>query len=133
MDTQRVSGGSPRQKGGNGGHSESASLGDRTDRPLNPATLSNPMVVYRPSLTPNELLVLELVALGLTSREIASLHRVSRQSVTFHIANLFDKLGAQVRAELVARAYTQAVLAVARWPPERSTGANEALSSSRIP
>ena len=41
--------------------------------------------------------VLELVALGLSSREIAQRLWISRQGVTYHIGNLFVKLRASTR------------------------------------
>src|SRR6185436_5721910 len=51
-------------------------------------------------LTPAENRILELVALGLPSREIAGRMSVTRQAVTWHIGNLFMKLGAENRAGL---------------------------------
>lgn len=71
--------------------------------------------VRRP--TAAELRVLQLVALGLSSREIASRLWVSRQAVTYHIGNLFMKLHADSRAGLVARAYTVGVFSPGVWPP----------------
>ena len=68
-------------------------------------------------LTPAELRVLQLVAIGLTSREIAERLWVSRQAVTYHIGNLFMKLRADSRAGLVARAYANGVLSPGTWPP----------------
>jgi DNA-binding CsgD family transcriptional regulator len=68
-------------------------------------------------ITPAELRVLQLVALGLTSREIAERLWVSRQAVTYHIGNLLMKLRADSRAGLVARAYAMGVLAPGTWPP----------------
>jgi DNA-binding CsgD family transcriptional regulator len=68
-------------------------------------------------ITPGELRVLQLVALGLTSREIAGRLWVSRQAVTYHIGNLLMKLRADSRAGLVARAYAIGVLSPGTWPP----------------
>jgi DNA-binding CsgD family transcriptional regulator len=68
-------------------------------------------------LTRGEFRVLELVALGLPSRDIAARLWVSRQAVTYHIGNLFTKLRAETRAGLVARAYALGILAPAVWPP----------------
>lgn len=64
-----------------------------------------------------EIRVLELVALGLSSREIADSLWVSRQAITYHIGNLFSKLGAHSRAGLVARAYALGFLDPGTWPP----------------
>ena len=68
-------------------------------------------------ITPAELRVLQFVALGLTSREIAERLWVSRQAVTYHIGNLFTKLRADSRAGLVARAYAIGILSPGMWPP----------------
>jgi DNA-binding CsgD family transcriptional regulator len=73
-------------------------------------------------ITPAELRVLQLVALGLTSREIAEALWVSRQAVTYHIGNLFMKLRADSRAGLVARAYAVGILSPGRWPPAVDAG-----------
>jgi DNA-binding CsgD family transcriptional regulator len=71
--------------------------------------------VRRPTVA--ELRVLQLVALGPPSREIASRLWVSRQAVTYHIGNLFMKLHADSRAGLVARAYTLGIFSPGIWPP----------------
>jgi DNA-binding CsgD family transcriptional regulator len=68
-------------------------------------------------LTPAEGRILELVAFGLSSREIAYRMAVTRQAVTWHIGNLFMKLGAENRAGLVARAYASGVIVPGCWPP----------------
>ncbi|HEY7399643.1 MAG TPA: helix-turn-helix transcriptional regulator [Actinomycetota bacterium] len=73
-------------------------------------------------LTPAESRILELVALGLSSREIAARMSVTRQAVTWHIGNLFVKFGAQNRAGLVARAYAMGLLASEAWPPNLRQG-----------
>jgi DNA-binding CsgD family transcriptional regulator len=80
--------------------------------------------VLRPSrrITAAELRVLQLVALGLTSREIADRLWVSRQAVTYHIGNLFMKLRADTRAGLVARAYALGILCPSTWPPAVNPG-----------
>jgi len=69
-----------------------------------------------PDLSPAEGRILEQVALGLPSREIAGQMSVTRQAVTWHIGNLFTKLGADNRASLVARAYAAGLIAPG-WPP----------------
>ncbi len=57
--------------------------------------------VDRDSLTPREIEVVRLVALGFTSAEIAVKLRVSRRTVETHRARIFNKLGLSTRAELV--------------------------------
>jgi DNA-binding CsgD family transcriptional regulator len=73
-------------------------------------------------VTPAELRVLQFVALGLTSREIAERLWVSRQAVTYHIGNLFMKLRVDSRAGLVARAYATGILSPGTWPPAVDPG-----------
>jgi DNA-binding CsgD family transcriptional regulator len=72
------------------------------------------------SPTPAQLRVLELVALGLSSKEIGAQLWVSRQTVTYHISNLLVGLHARTRAGLVARAYAFGLLEPGRWPPRAS-------------
>lgn len=57
--------------------------------------------VDRDSLTPREIEVVRLVALGLTSAEIAVKLRLSRRTVETHRARILDELGLSTRAELV--------------------------------
>jgi DNA-binding NarL/FixJ family response regulator len=66
--------------------------------------------------------VLELVALGLSSREIGERLWISRQTVTYHISNLLAGLGVQTRTGLVARAYALGLLEPGCWPPHMSSG-----------
>ena len=73
--------------------------------------------------TEAEARVLELVALGLTSGEIAERLWISRPGVTYHIGNLFQKLRATTRSGLVARAYATGLIEPGRWPPKVSSEA----------
>lgn len=68
-------------------------------------------------LTPAEARILELVAQGLSTRQIASVKRVSSQAITYHIRHLLAKLDATNRAGLVAHAYAAKVLEPSDWPP----------------
>jgi DNA-binding NarL/FixJ family response regulator len=54
--------------------------------------------------TPRELEVLLLLAEGLRNRDIAERLSSSERTVQFHVANLFGKLGARSRTEVVHRA-----------------------------
>jgi DNA-binding CsgD family transcriptional regulator len=56
------------------------------------------------SLTPTELRVVELVAAGLTNREIAERMFVSRRTVGTHMEHILRKLGHSNRVELAAHA-----------------------------
>jgi DNA-binding NarL/FixJ family response regulator len=56
------------------------------------------------SLTPRELEVLQLMARGLTNRQIARRLEISEHTVKFHAGAILGKLNARSRAEAVARA-----------------------------
>jgi DNA-binding NarL/FixJ family response regulator len=56
------------------------------------------------SLTPRELEVLQLMARGLTNRQIAGRLKISEHTVKFHAGAVLGKLNARSRAEAVARA-----------------------------
>jgi two-component system, NarL family, response regulator LiaR len=53
------------------------------------------------SITPRELEVLELIAQGLSNREIAAKLFVSENTVKTHSSRVFDKLGARRRTQAV--------------------------------
>jgi DNA-binding NarL/FixJ family response regulator len=55
------------------------------------------------SLTPRELEVLQLMARGLTNRQIARRLEISEHTVKFHAGAILGKLNARSRAEAVAR------------------------------
>jgi DNA-binding NarL/FixJ family response regulator len=56
------------------------------------------------SLTPRELEVLQLMARGLTNRQIARRLEISEHTVKFHAGAVLSKMNARSRAEAVARA-----------------------------
>ena len=53
-------------------------------------------------LTPRELEVLRVLALGLANKEIGSKLGISEHTVKFHVAAILGKLGASSRTEAVA-------------------------------
>ena len=55
-------------------------------------------------MTPRELEILELIAAGLSNREIAERVFVSENTVKTHSSRVFDKLGARRRTQAVQRA-----------------------------
>ncbi len=57
--------------------------------------------VSRLGVTPRELEILELIASGLSNREIADRLCVSENTVKTHSSRLFDKLGARRRTQAV--------------------------------
>jgi DNA-binding CsgD family transcriptional regulator len=54
-------------------------------------------------ITPRELEILELIAAGLSNKEIAARVFVSENTVKTHSSRVFDKLGAQRRTQAVQR------------------------------
>jgi NarL family two-component system response regulator LiaR len=54
-------------------------------------------------ITPRELEILELIAAGLSNKEIAARAYVSENTVKTHSSRVFDKLGAQRRTQAVQR------------------------------
>jgi NarL family two-component system response regulator LiaR len=54
-------------------------------------------------ITPRELEILELIAAGLSTKEIAARSFVSENTVKTHASRVFDKLGARRRTQAVQR------------------------------
>lgn len=91
-------------------------LGLRLTRPAAPVVVREVVVPAPPGferdarnvaslgLTPRELQVLELIAEGLSNKEIATRAFVSENTVKTHAARLFDKLGVRRRTQAVQRA-----------------------------
>jgi DNA-binding NarL/FixJ family response regulator len=65
-------------------------------------------------LTPRELQVLDCIRAGLTNKLIARRLDISLHTVKFHLESLFRKLGAQTRAQALAKALEQGQLDHAR-------------------
>jgi DNA-binding NarL/FixJ family response regulator len=63
-------------------------------------------------LTPRETQVLELVADGLSNKAIAVALGVSDETVKFHLAAIFGKLGASNRTDAVRRAVRHGLVTI---------------------
>jgi DNA-binding NarL/FixJ family response regulator len=62
------------------------------------------------ALTPREREVLEMLAEGLSNKEIAWRMKISEHTVKFHIASIFGKLGASTRTEAVMQGIRQGLV-----------------------
>jgi len=62
-------------------------------------------------ITPRELEVLQLIAEGLSNKEMAGRLFVSENTVKTHASRVFDKLGASRRTQAVQQAKTQGIIA----------------------
>jgi len=67
---------------------------------------------FEESLTPREIQILELLAEGLSNRSIAARLGISDQTVKFHLAIVFDKLGAANRTDAVRRGVRRGIIAL---------------------
>src|SRR2546430_2050691 len=67
-------------------------------------TVGSGIAAEAASLTHRELEVLQLMARGLTNRQIAQRLEISEHTVKFHAGAVLGKLNARSRAEAVARA-----------------------------
>ena len=69
-----------------------------------------PMKTGTENLTARELELLELVGEGFSNRAISERLTISTNTVKYHLTNIFQKLGAQNRAEAVAHAIRTGIL-----------------------
>src|SRR5260370_4201674 len=60
-------------------------------------------------LTPRELEIVSAVVAGYANKEIAHYFKISEDTVTHHLSNIFDKLGVSTRLELALFAVNQAL------------------------
>ncbi len=65
------------------------------------------------SLTPRELAILRLVAAGATNHEIAQQLWITRQTVKFHVSNIYRKLGVSNRTGACRYAHVNGMMAAA--------------------
>jgi DNA-binding NarL/FixJ family response regulator len=90
-----------------------AAEGDRWTRrvPLPPGRTDDEETFDEP-LTPREIDVLERLAEGLSNKAIAARLGISDQTVKFHVASIYAKLGAANRADAVRRALRRGLLSL---------------------
>lgn len=80
-----------------------------------PVPVAGPFVrnekqIQRLGITPRELQILEALASGLSTREIAERLHVSENTVKTHTSRVFDKLSARRRTQAVQRAREAALI-----------------------
>ncbi|AXI80309.1 helix-turn-helix transcriptional regulator [Peterkaempfera bronchialis] len=71
----------------------------------------------KPMLSKLDALVLEGVASGASTVQLAARLYLSRQGVEYHVGLMLRKLKAPNRAALVSRAHSMGMLTVGHWPP----------------
>ena len=76
-----------------------------------PSFVPDATAVTRLGITPREHEILQLIASGLSNREIAERLFVSENTVKTHASRLLDKLGARRRTEAVQRAKEAGLIA----------------------
>ncbi|EME62115.1 LuxR C-terminal-related transcriptional regulator [Amycolatopsis decaplanina] len=69
------------------------------------------------SVTDIEAKILQGIASGLSSLEMADKYYLSRQGIDYHVARLQRKFKARNRVELVSRAFATGLLDSTAWPP----------------
>jgi DNA-binding NarL/FixJ family response regulator len=74
-------------------------------------------VCRSPQLSTRQIEVLEHLAAGATTREIATALFLSPQAVSYHITHMLTFFRVRTRTGLVARAYSLGLLQTGRWPP----------------
>ncbi|WP_234334497.1 helix-turn-helix transcriptional regulator [Streptomyces sp. NRRL B-1347] len=76
-----------------------------------------PAAKSTPLLTPLDARILEGVATGASTIQLASRLYLSRQGVEYHVGLMLRRFKAPNRATLVSRAYAMGVFTVGSWPP----------------
>jgi len=82
-----------------------------TMRPPGPSPQPTPRATPSMALTPKEREVLELLARNLSNKEIGLAMQVGEETIKWHMKNLFAKLGAGTRKQVVSRARILGLLA----------------------
>lgn len=85
-------------------------------------------------LTKMDARILEGVAAGVTTPQLATILFLSRGGVEYHVAALLRKLKVKNRVALISKAYSKGIFDVGSWPPKvlseyiKDTGAEPAVS-----
>jgi DNA-binding CsgD family transcriptional regulator len=76
-----------------------------------------PQRARQPMVTPLEALVLEGLAAGVPTTELARSAHLSRQGVEYHVGALVRRFAVPNRTALVAKAHAAGLYAAGAWPP----------------
>ncbi|MER5548593.1 LuxR C-terminal-related transcriptional regulator [Streptomyces sp. NPDC002589] len=82
-----------------------------------PAEAANRPAKPTPVLTALDARILEGVATGASTVQLASRLYLSRQGIEYHVGLMLRRFKAPNRAALVSRAYSMGVLTAGSWPP----------------
>jgi DNA-binding NarL/FixJ family response regulator len=63
-------------------------------------------------LTPREAQILQYLAQGLANKQIAEILEISPNTVKYHLASIYEKIGATNRADAVTRGMQQGILSI---------------------
>lgn len=77
---------------------------------------------YKPQLTQLDARILEGIAAGASTVQLAGRMYMSKQGVEYHVGTMMRKLNGANRAALVSRAYSMGVLIAGSWPPRVAPG-----------
>ena len=69
-------------------------------------------------LTTLDARILEGVATGMTTAQLATMLHLSRQGIAYHIGAMMHRFRARNRTALVSRAFSAGIFQVGCWPPE---------------
>ncbi|MFG3051469.1 LuxR C-terminal-related transcriptional regulator [Kitasatospora sp. NPDC048239] len=72
----------------------------------------------RTELSEMEARIIESIAAGQRTADIARNIYLSRQGVEFHVSKMLQRLRVPNRPALVAKAYSMGILSAASWPPK---------------
>ncbi|QNP76213.1 hypothetical protein IAG44_42570 [Streptomyces roseirectus] len=89
-----------------------------TVRPDTPYGVPVPLLPAPPALTGVPSHVLEGLAAGLSTQQLASRLGLSSHGIEYHVGSMLRKLNAPNRPALVARAYALGILVPGCWPPQ---------------
>ncbi|PPK68515.1 LuxR C-terminal-related transcriptional regulator [Actinokineospora auranticolor] len=87
----------------------------RPDRPADPQRTPSGK---RKALSEIDARVLEGVAAGNTTVQLAAKLFLSRQGIEYHVAAMLRRFKSPNRSALVAKAYSEGILRIGQWPPQ---------------